>query len=323
MKKVSGEIFRDSPAGERRRDAPNTRTPLPFPLERISEIPQRPDDFRLLERIPFTKEGQIWPMQLSESVGDELPMVLLDTETTGLSADDESIIELGMVKVTYSPSTQRLVSILDVVSAYDDPGKPVPGVITELTGITTEMVRGQRIDDRLVASWLDDDPLVVAHNAAFDRPFFERRFAGQGDKAWACSANGIDWKALGFESRKLEYLLLRLGWFYEGHRAMTDCLAMAWLFHLVPEALGNLLSEADKRMVLVRSFGAPYEVKDFLKERGYRWHDGAQGANKHWWREIAESELTGEQTFLDDLYHRGAEHAHYDYKDARNRFKAL
>ncbi|MCV6022403.1 DNA polymerase III subunit epsilon, partial [Escherichia coli] len=83
-------------------------------------------------------------------------------------------------------------------------------------------------------SWLSDDPLVVAHNAQFDRPFFEKRFAALGHLSWACSASGIDWKALGFESRKLEYLLLRLGWFYEGHRAATDCLAMAWLFHLLP-----------------------------------------------------------------------------------------
>ena len=300
-----------------------TRAPAPFPLERLADIPERPEDFRLLERIPLTREPQSWPLELSPVVGDEQPIVLLDTETTGLSAEDESIIELGMVKVLYSPSAKQIVSIVDVISLYEDPGKPIPELITELTGITDEMVQGQHIDDSLVASWLSDDPLVVAHNAQFDRPFFEKRFAALGHLSWACSASGIDWKALGFESRKLEYLLLRLGWFYEGHRAATDCLAMAWLFHLLPESVANLLSEADRRTVLVRAFGAPFDVKDYLKERGYRWHDGVKGANKHWWREISEDELPQEQTYLDDLYHRGSEHAHYDYKDARNRFKAL
>ncbi|EPA7898490.1 DNA polymerase III subunit epsilon, partial [Escherichia coli] len=48
-----------------------------------------------------------------------------------------------------------------------------------------------------------------------------------------------------------------------------------------------------------------------------------KGANKHWRRAISEDELPQEQTYLDGLYHRGSEHAHYDYKDARNRFKAL
>lgn len=52
-------------------------------------------------------------------------------------------------------------------------------------------------------------------------------------------------------------------------------------------------------------------------------HDGVKGANKHWRRAISEDELPQEQTYLDGLYHRGSEHAHYDYKDARNRFKAL
>lgn len=98
---------------------------------------------------------------------------------------------------------------------------------------------------------------------------------------------------------------------------------MAWSFYLLPDSVANLLSEADRRTVLVRAFGAPFDVKDYLKERGYRWHDGVKGANKHWWREISEDELPQEQTYLDDLYHRGSEHAHYDYKDARNRFKAL
>lgn len=247
-----------------------TRAPAPFPLERLADIPERPEDFRLLERIPLTREPQSWPLEFSPLVGDEQPMVLLDTETTGLSAEDESIIELGMVKVLYSPSAKRIVSIVDVISLYEDPGKPIPELITELTSITDEMVQGQHIDDALVASWLSDDPLVVAHNAQFDRPFFEKRFAALGHLSWACSASGIDWKALGFESRKLEYLLLRSGWFYEGHRAATDCLAMAWLFHLLPESVANLLSEADRRTVLVRAFGAPFDVKDYLKERGYR-----------------------------------------------------
>lgn len=75
-----------------------TRAPAPFPIERLADIPERPEDFRLLERIPLTREPQSWPLELSPMVGDEQPMVLLDTETTGLSADDESIIELGMVQ---------------------------------------------------------------------------------------------------------------------------------------------------------------------------------------------------------------------------------
>ncbi len=39
-----------------------TRAPAPFPLERLADIPERPEDFRLLERIPLTREPQSWPL---------------------------------------------------------------------------------------------------------------------------------------------------------------------------------------------------------------------------------------------------------------------
>ena len=54
-----------------------TRAPAPFPLERLADIPERPEDFRLLERIPLTREPQTWPLELSPLVGDEQPMVIL------------------------------------------------------------------------------------------------------------------------------------------------------------------------------------------------------------------------------------------------------
>lgn len=293
----------------------------PFPTQRFHDIDQHPEDFRLLERIPLTKTANTWPLELSEPVGDELVMVLLDTETTGLSCEDDAIIELGMVKILYSKSQKRIVSILDVISLYEDPKRPIPEFITQLTGINDEMVAGQRIDDALVSQWLGDNTLVVAHNASFDRPFFEKRFSHLTHLPWACTARGIDWPELGFESRKLEYLLLRLGWFYEGHRASIDCLAMAWLFYVLPEAMVDMLETARRRTVSVKAFGAPFEVKDTLKEHGYRWHNGDKGANKHWWRELDEKDLIAEQAFLDTVYHQGSQQAHYDYQDARSRFK--
>ena len=54
-----------------------TRAPAPFPLERLAEIPERPEDFRLLERIPLTREPQSWPLEFSPLVGDEQPMLVI------------------------------------------------------------------------------------------------------------------------------------------------------------------------------------------------------------------------------------------------------
>ena len=233
------------------------------------------------------------------------------------------IIELGLVKALFSPTAHRLVSIERIVSAYEDPGKPITPFITELTGITDDMVRGKRIDETMVAGFLDDAVLIVAHNAAFDRPFFEKRFRGFEEKKWACSLVGIDWNGLGFKNLKLEELVLKSGYFYEAHRACIDCLALAWLLHCQPDAFASLLKQAEKRTVTVQAFGAPFEAKDELKARAYRWHDGTTGPNRHWWKEIAEEELAEEKAFLDELYAHGSERAGFSYKTAAERFKAL
>lgn len=289
---------------------------------KIQQWTKNPNDFRLIERIPFTKNGNQWPQQLFELVGDEIEMVILDTETTGLLADEEAIIELGMVKVMYSKSKNRISSIVEVISLYEDPQKPIPENITRLTGITNEMVTGQSIDDAWVADWLSNSSLIVAHNAKFDRPFFEQRFPQLHTLCWACSFQGIDWTMLGFESRKLKYLLQDSGWFYEGHRASIDCLAVAWLLYNIPESMVQLLQNARKKSVLISAIGAPFDAKDQLKSHGYRWNNGDKGQPKHWWIEIPNEDLLNEKIFLQEVYPQFEQNTIYEIKNARNRFKS-
>ena len=291
--------------------------------ERYQQWLARPEDFQLLERIPFTQKTAQWPQQLFEPVGDEVEMVILDTETTGLSATDDAIIELGMVKLMYSKSLNRITSIIEVISVYEDPQRPIPEQITRLTGITDEMVKNQRIDDEWVATWLGNKPLIVAHNAQFDRPFFEKRFPGLTELYWACSIQGIKWSDLGFESNKLKYLLQDSGWFYEGPRASIDCLALAWLLYTLPETLQQLLTTARQTSVLVRAIGAPFDAKNELKNRGYRWDNGDKGHPKHWWREISSQELAEEKAFLALLYPQIEQQAVFETKNARSRFKMV
>jgi DNA polymerase-3 subunit epsilon len=52
---------------------------------------------------------------------------------------------------------------------FEDLGFSIPPEITNLTGITDEMVAGHSIDDRAVNDLLGRVVLIIAHNAAFDR----------------------------------------------------------------------------------------------------------------------------------------------------------
>jgi DNA polymerase-3 subunit epsilon len=295
--------------------------PTPFPVNRLAEVEQHPENFLLIERVPITLTGAVFPIAFNEHVGDERPFVVVDTETTGLDAGADKMIELGLVRGYYSPSASRITSISGAISLLEDPGIPIPEEITRITGITDADVAGKRIDEDEVSRWFEGDPLILAHNAKFDRPFVDARLPALVNGGWACTAFGIDWKALGYEGAKLEYLLYKHGYFYDGHRAEVDCLATAWLLHTNPAAFAAALDSARERTVVVRAFGAPFDVKDALKDRGYRWHPGDTGSNKCWWTSVSEKDLDAEQAFLEGTYHNGSGSAHYEKQTARSRFK--
>jgi len=288
-----------------------------FPLNRWPDIQANPSDFRLIERIPLTRMIDQFPMQIAEAVGDEIPIAILDLETTGFDQATDEVIEVGLVRLLISPSQQRVMSVERAASYYRDPGFPIPDVITQITGIDDQKVAGQQLDHTEIAGWFTDDPLVVAHSASFDRPFFEKTVPGLDRLRWACSANGIPWAEFGFEGRKLEYLLLKLGFFYEGHRASIDCLAVAWLLVVYPEAIGPLLANADALEHYIEAKGAPFEVKDSLKGRGYRWNP----TGKVWHTLVADPDLPEEKAWLASLYFKGDERATIQSLDARSRFK--
>lgn len=300
-----------------------------FPLERLNEILQSPEHFRCLERVPFTRNEFNAPARFVEWVAGaaEFPFLVLDVETSGLDCGKDVILELGLVAGRFSLGGDReVVCAIDAVhSLYQDPGFPIPPEITELTGITDEMVAGQHIDPELVSSLMRRNTLVIAHNAGFDRPFIERWITASEFPAlqealeapWMCTMRDIPWSDMGFKnSRSLEVLLLEHGYFYEAHRASIDALATAFLLFVNEQALKALLANGRGRTCQVAAMGAPFDVKDALKARGYSWDND----RKLWSTTVAEPVLAEERAFLDQLYGGGAR-AGVVTQNARQRYK--
>ncbi|ARD88228.1 hypothetical protein A3305_07645 (plasmid) [Rickettsia amblyommatis] len=132
------------------------------------------------------------------------------------------------------------------------------------------MVKGKHIDQEEVIQFLENVDIIIAHNAAFDRPFFDKMFPKVIAKVWGCSRADIDWKAEKIESHKLEYLAYKYNFFYEGHRAVTDCLAgLHLLAQTLPiskqPALKQLLISCNKTRFKIWTKNAPYDTKDLLK----------------------------------------------------------
>jgi DNA polymerase-3 subunit epsilon len=265
-------------------------------LAAMADTLSRSQDYRVLRRLvprlPYTPStGQ-----------DTRTAVLLDTETTGLDAQRDEIIELGMVKFDYLPDG-RIAGVRDTFSAFNEPTAPIPDDVTALTGITDEMVAGQRIDAAVVTAFVEDAVITIAHNSGFDRKFAERYWPVFEQKPWACSATEIDWREHGFAGAQLGYLLNGAGYFHHAHRAVGDCHALLEvLAYELPTtgapALALLLETARKPTVRVWAEQSPFELKDSLKRRGYRWSDGSDGRPRSWYVDVCESALQEEIAFL-------------------------
>jgi DNA polymerase-3 subunit epsilon len=100
---------------------------------------------------------------------------VVDVETTGTNPDRDKIIEFGICLFEYDRQTGRIYKVLGCWERFEDPGFSIPAEITNITGITDEMVAGHCIDDRAVKDLLKQVVLIIAHNASFDRRFLEKR----------------------------------------------------------------------------------------------------------------------------------------------------
>ena len=286
-------------------------------LAYAEEICRKPEDFKVLRKVPAFSNLTLVPTRPD----DEVPILFLDLETTGTSAQQHHIIEIGLLSATYSPSLQSLTWLGEAQSFFHDPGCPIPEKITQITGITTTMVRtGSTNHDTLtktVQEAVVQDPLVIAHNAAFDRAFFENLFTDLCNLRWGCSVSNVPWQDLGAESRKLKYLLIDAGWFFKGHRAADDCRALAWLMYQKQSAMASLWQGAQANTFIIQAWKAPFAVKDQLKRRGYRWC----ADDRVWWMEADDATRQKEATFLTTLYDKDGENVAYLPVDARTRFR--
>jgi DNA polymerase-3 subunit epsilon len=288
------------------------RTALPEPLART--------EFDALEGMAQTLTSSGWYRVVRRfqprdryAAADGAPKrtaLFVDVETTGLNVGADAIIEFSAVPFEYGVRDGQIYAVGEPVTFFEDPGWAIPEAITELTGITDEMVRGQRIDDTRVSALLSGVALVVAHNAAFDRRWLERRLPAFAAKPWACSRDDVPWHLHGCAGRTLEYILFRTcAEFLEGHRAAEDCyagihiLAMRTCAGALP--MGLLLENARTPTARIWAFDTPRGSAAALRARHYRWSDGADGRAKGWYIDVPEPRAQAEREWLATAIYRG------------------
>src|SRR5512133_1938938 len=96
-------------------------------------------------------------------------IVALDIETTGLDPRNDVIIEIGAVRFSGARVESEWTTLVN-------PGRPIPSFITQLTGISNEMVRNAPPLKAVIhelADFVGSDP-VVGHNVRFDLSFLQQ-----------------------------------------------------------------------------------------------------------------------------------------------------
>lgn len=280
-------------------------------------------NYKVIERLPLVDHYH----DHDPEAGVELIKgAYVDVETTGLSHEKDKVIELAIVPFEFDKEG-RIYKVGEAFDQFQDPGVPITEEITRLTSITNEMVAGKSIDVAAVENVLTGVSLVVAHNAGFDRPFCEQISGAFKDMHWACSISDVHWSEESIESPKLVFLAYKFGFFYDAHRANVDCLAgIHLLSKILPlsniSVLKKLLENARKTSYRIDAIGAPFDKKDLLKSRGYRWNPGEDGSQKCWYKTVPDDAYENELMYLEkSIYLASVGHLPIEKMTAKNRYK--
>lgn len=174
--------------------------------------------------------------------------VMFDLETTGLSTDDDAIVEISAVKVTEG-------EIVDKFSTLVNPGIHIPYFASSVNGITDDMVKDAPDVEQALREFITfvGDSILAGHNIRdFDLKFIQRdavRFFGK-----PLSNDYVDTLIVArrylpeLKSRSLESLAYHYDISYDGaHRALADCYINKQVYDCLANEIANP-SEAAKNV---------------------------------------------------------------------------
>jgi DNA polymerase III subunit epsilon len=210
-------------------------------------------------------------------------LLILDTETTGLSPAHGQCIEVGAV-LFHVPSRALLTQLSFLLPCRTNPAEAINGIAAEVTRLEQPWQHALSCFEAMVAA----ADALLAHNAAFDRQWFGRGALPRLERPWICSMEDIRWPA----ERQLRAtpsvrdLALAYGIpVWAAHRALTDCIYLAQVLERC-EDLETLLVAALEPRRLYRA-RLSYAERHRAREAGFRWNDPLTGA---WTRRLSQRE---------------------------------
>lgn len=236
----------------------------------------------------------------------------IDFETTGLDPKDHYVTEIGAI--IFDGNTWDPIEEFSFL-VHEPLALPLPEMITNLTGITDEMLRSQGIPPEMAFDKLYNFTegfkidAFIAHNAPFDKSFYykemQRACYDQSEymgTPWYCSKTGVKTHQ-GKNCTKLSHLALDYGCLVDGsglHRAINDVRIMGQMLKKTGLTFAQIKEWSDEPWVYLKA-NVSFDQKEVAKADGYSWEKIYGDYNsplfqKTWVKRIKKSGLEAEQS---------------------------
>lgn len=204
-------------------------------------------DFKVLygiEAYEVNNDEKIFRGVDKREITDEI--IAFDLETTGTNPTGDRIIEIGAVKI-------RDLKIVDSFDMLVDPECEISDFISNLTGITNDMVKGcagEREALLKFKEFIGEKPVLVAHNSQFDTGFISACAKRQGIELKYSSIDTVPMSQImlpELEKHKLNFVAEHFGLGdFNHHRGCDDAEVLGKIFI----KLCNILSEQYPQLLI-------------------------------------------------------------------------
>lgn len=206
-------------------------------------------------------------------------VLILDTETSGLETKQGQVIEIGAI--LYSVQTQSIIQEFStLIPATDNPAEKINRIKPEALQKISWALADYGV--KMLKNMAKQAELIVAHNAEFDRKWFDEATRKQTSLvppllnangnllSWVCTCSDFLWPRQTKSRQSLVDLALAHGiGVASNHRALTDCQLISELFDRM-ENLPALFEQALRPKARFQAL-VTYKQKNLAKTAGFQW----------------------------------------------------